>query len=65
MIVKNRHRGSPHFQMAHWTGNLNYFLMASDGRAFPLSDGRLIVGGLGEQEVDLNGQSIDALILRE
>jgi hypothetical protein len=47
------------------TGKLDNFLMASHGRAFQLPDGRLIVGKLGEQEVDVNGQSFDALILGE
>lgn len=47
------------------TGQVDNLLMASHGSAFQLPDGRLIVGKLGGQEVDLEGQSIEALLLDE
>lgn len=47
------------------TGKLDNLLMASHGSAFQLPDGRLILGRLGDQAVDLGGQSIDALVLDE
>ena len=47
------------------TGKLDNLLMASHGSAFQLPDGRLIVGRLGDQAVDLGGQSIDAVVLDE
>jgi hypothetical protein len=47
------------------TGKLDNLLMASHGSAFQLPDGRLIVGRLGGQAVDLAGQSIDAIRLDE
>ncbi|HEV2529142.1 MAG TPA: hypothetical protein VGT61_11915 [Thermomicrobiales bacterium] len=45
------------------TGRLDNLFMASHGSAFQLPNGRLILGRLGDQEVDLGGQSIDALVL--
>jgi hypothetical protein len=47
------------------TGRLDNLLMASHGSAFQLPDGRLIVGRLGDQAVDLANQTIDALVLDE
>ena len=47
------------------TGKLDNLLMASHGSAFQLPDGRLIVGRLGDQALDIAGQSIDALVVDE
>lgn len=45
------------------TGKLDNLLMASHGSAFQLPDGRLIIGKLGDQDVDLDAQSIEAIVL--
>jgi hypothetical protein len=45
------------------TGKLDNLMMASHGSGFQLPDGRLIVGRLGDREVDLGRQSIDALVV--